>query len=111
MHGYLGETLVNINEHPVYSKYTQSDWAMLYIEMYSGFEGKHHKAWLLDQIARILKGTPVIVKTAMWSNGQREDRYSVSGTTSIKYNIWRQSMLGDLVNGEYEYTYDEGSPP
>ena len=111
MEGYLGETNIVISEHPIYSKYTQADWAMLFIEMYGQFHNQSAKSWVLDQVARILKGTPVTVKTAAWANGQTEDRYSVSKTTSFEYNEWRESMRGEIVDGEYEYDYEQGSPP
>ena len=52
---YLGETVVDVNTHPEYSKYTNVDWAMLFIEKYGGIDGDHHKAWVLDQATRCLK--------------------------------------------------------
>lgn len=58
-----------------------------------------------------LKGTPVIVETASWDNGLTEDRFWVSDITSIEYNQWREMMLGDIVDGEHEYSYTEGTSP
>lgn len=108
---YLGQTPVVISEHPVYSKYTPSDWAMMFVESYGQIDGDHHKSWVLDQVARVLKGTPVIVETAKWDNGLEEDRFWVSEVTSIEYNQWREIMLGDIVDGEHEYGYYEGTAP
>lgn len=111
MRKYLGQTPVVISEHPTYSKYTPSDWAMLFIERYGHIDGSHHKMWVMDQVARILKGTPVVVEQASWSDGLTEDRFWVSEVTSIEYNMWREDMLGEMVDGEYEYEYDEGIAP
>lgn len=108
---YLGQTPVVISEHPVYSTYTPSDWAMMFVSRYGQIDGDHHKSWVLDQVARVLKGTPVIVETASWDDGLTEDRFWVSDITSIEYNQWREMMLGDLVDGEHEYSYTEGSHP
>jgi hypothetical protein len=108
---YLGQTPVVISEHPQYSKYTPSNWAMMFIGSYGQIDGDHHKSWVLDQVARILKGTPVIVETARWDDGQEEDRFWVSEVTSIEYNEWREMMLGDIVDGEHEYGYNEGVAP
>lgn len=110
MEGYLGETKVNISEHPTYSKYTPADWAMLFIESYGQIDGDHHKTWVLDQAARVLMGTPVIVETAKWDNGLEEDRFW-TGDPSEEYLLWVKEMIGEKVDGEYEYDYDEGIAP
>lgn len=49
MSKYLGEKTINIKKHPEFSKYSASQWAMLFIEMYRQIDGSHHKALLLDQ--------------------------------------------------------------
>ena len=110
MDGYLGTTEVDVNQHPEYSKYTQADWAMLFIEKYGQIDGDHHKAWVLDQVARILKGTEVHVSQAKWDNGYTEDRFSV-GPPSFKYLNWARDILGEEIDGEYEYDYNEGIAP
>mgnify|MGYP006269383671 CR=1 FL=1 len=108
---YLGETLVDVNKHPEFSKYTNTDWAMYFIQMYGGIDGGHHKTWVLDQAARCLKNTPVVVKEAKWDNGEREYRIS-TGVPSKEYKDWAQSMLGKKDEfGQYEYDYDEGIAP
>jgi hypothetical protein len=75
MEGYLGE-------FPIKVKRSKEQWAMTYIERYGSIDGAHHKTWVLDQIARILKGTPVITTEARWSNGHTEMRFT-TGEPSI----------------------------
>jgi len=77
MEGYLGEFPVVISESE-FANYTPTDWAMCYIERYGQIDGDHHKAWVLDQVSRILKGTEVIVKEARWANGYTEYRVTLS---------------------------------
>lgn len=103
---YLGEELIDIKTHPEFKNYSTADFAMVFIEKYGQFDREYHKAWVLDQVSRILKGTPVIVKLAKWSNGHEEYRYQVSEETSEAYNEWRVEMLE-----EGEGYYDEGVSP
>ena len=112
---YLGEKPVDIRKHPKFKKYKDRDWAMEFISSYGQIDGDHHKAWVLDQVARILKGTPVIVTEASWDNGEKEIRI-VTGEPSMKYLEWREMMLGATYTdgpyaGEREYSYDEGIAP
>lgn len=76
MEGYLGETEIEIRKTK-YALYSQQDWAMLWIEMYGGIDGSDHKDWLIDQIARILKGTKVNLKIAKWEDGTEEERFKL----------------------------------
>lgn len=110
MEGYLGETPVDVAAHPEYSRFTQADWAMLFIEKYGQIDGGHHKAWVLDQAARILKGTPVVVTQARWENGQTEDRFVVA-EPSQAYLDWVEAMLVRDETGEPQYDYDAGIAP
>jgi len=48
MEGFLGETPIDVSTHPQLSKYTSSDWAMLFISKYGQIDGKDHKTWVLD---------------------------------------------------------------
>jgi hypothetical protein len=108
---YLGKTPVDVITHPEYSKYTNADWALYFIQMYGGIDGNYHKAWVLDQVARCLKNTPVEVFEAKWDDGQSEYRIS-TGNPSEEYKKWVESMLGEKNElGEYEYDYDEGIAP
>ena len=76
MKKYLGETKVKIDKTK-YAKYSKKDWTMFWIEMYGGIDGAHHKDWLIDQIARILKGAKIEIKIAKWDNGHIEERFNV----------------------------------
>ena len=112
---YLGETSVKISDTP-FASYTREDWSMYFIESYGGSEG-HHNAWVLDQIARILKKTPVKVKLAKWSNGHEEYRVSV-GKPSKQYLAWRKELVEANKDDEADEDdeddgdgYDEGIPP
>ena len=53
MQGYLGEKRINVKTHPKFKDWNATNWAMLYIEQYSGIAGSHHQMWLVDQVARI----------------------------------------------------------
>lgn len=109
---YLGEEHVDLTTHPVYSKYTPSDWAMLWIERYGQIDGEHHKTWVIDQVARILKGTRVTAKLARWDDGQKEMRFDLEDVPSPEYHVWVDKMLGGTdEEGEREYSYDVGIPP
>lgn len=105
MEGYLGEFDDPFSE---YREFTPVDWALTYIGSYGQIDGDHHKAWVLDQVSRILHGTPVIVKVAKWSNGHFEHRFT-TGEPSEAYLEWVESMKLD-ENGE-EYWYMEGTAP
>ncbi len=75
-------------------------------------DGAHHKQWLIDQTARILKGTKVIVKVAKWESGHQEYRFHLD-EPSQEYLDWVVTCLGeyDAEEGSYEYDYDEGIAP
>ncbi len=61
-----------------------------------------HKNWMLDQVARILNGTPVIVDS---------ETITTSNKVSKKYFKWVDDSLGDTnEDGEREYDYQEGEP-
>ena len=105
MKGYLGETLVDI-ENSDFKDYSTTDWAMYYIECYGQIDGSDHKQWTLDRVSRILKGTKVIVSEAKWSNGHKEYRV-ILDEPSEDYNIWVKEMRGEFN----EYDYDEGIAP
>lgn len=102
---YLGVFPVDISTHPVYSKYTPADWAMVFVERYGQFDGAWHKAWALDQVARILKGSPIVVVQARWDNHKPEDRISV-GEPSAAYLAWVEEMKQDG-----KYSYEAGVAP
>lgn len=76
-------------------------YAMRMITKYGGYDGAHHKNWVIDQVARILLETPIIEDGLDFNTGE----------PSKKYLDWVNSLLGEKIDGEYEYGYDEGMPP
>lgn len=66
-------------------------------------DGSHHKTWVLDQMSRILKGTPVEIVLAKWDNGEEE------------YHDWVAECRGKWIKSNsyegWEYDYDEGIAP
>lgn len=111
--GYLGQFEIDIATTP-FRGFTPADWALHFVERYGQIDGDHHKTWVIDQVARILKGTPVIVVEARWDRGggdtQQEFRVW-TGTPSPEYEAWVEEMLGEEVDGEREYDYDVGIAP
>lgn len=109
---YLGEEIVDPKDIEQYKDYTAIDWMMVYNERYGGIDGEHHKAWVLDQMSRIAKGTPVILSKATWDDGTIEYRID-TGEPSHEYLDWVKDMKGkyDEEYDEYEYSYDEGIAP
>lgn len=104
---YLGETLVDVSTHPEYKHYTTNDWAMSFISRYGQIDGDHHKAWVLDQVVRCLKNTPIVVKEARWTD--HEPEYSIStGKPSKEYKEWVKDMTTGVNEG---YDYDTGIAP
>jgi len=89
MEGYQGETVVEHSE-------PKEELAMYFISEYGHIDGSHHKQWVLDQVARILMGTPVIKKEATWNNGNVEIRYETADP-SEEYLAW---ITDDIDNDE-----------
>lgn len=105
MEGYLGDELVpSLNETP-FAGFSPAEWAMFYVQEYGSIDGEHHKVWLIDQVARILKGTFVEVRLARWSSGLTEYRFTTAEPPAIGYTAWRQ-WVEDEGNG-----WDEGIAP
>lgn len=109
MKGYLGETDVS-DQHEI----GREEGALLFIDLYGGIDGSHHKDWVLDQVVRILHGAPITVKEARWTNRQApgngyiELRYSVG--TSDEY----EQYVHDYQYGggdELLYEYSTGIAP
>jgi len=109
MEGYLGETILDISKTE-YKDYDKGDWALLYIEMYGGIDGSHHKAWVMDQVVRILNGTKVILSKAEWKNGTINHRFNLD-EPSQKYLDWVKEYEGEEDDGEIMYEYDIGIAP
>lgn len=103
MNGYLGEFY---RDPPGFNK---EQWVLYFIEKYGQIDGGHHKAWVLDQIARILNDAPITCMEARWENGYTELRPTVG--TSVAYEEWVQEMEGQDDDDEYFYGYDAGVAP
>lgn len=108
MDGYLGEKKVDI-KNTTYKNYKPKDWALMWIQMYGQIDGDHHKLWVLDQVVRILNGTPIIMKIASWDNGQTEERFEL-GESPKAYDKWVENYK-DGEDGPDTYGYDEGVAP
>jgi len=108
MKGYLGEIVLNIENTP-FKNYTPSDWVIYFIVQYGGCDGEHHKIWLIDQIARILKDTKPIIKLARWENGHSEYRIDLNEPTK-KYRKWVKSLKSNEYDSD-NYIHSEGIPP
>jgi hypothetical protein len=87
---YLGEFPVSPG---LFATWTTADWALYFINRYGGIDGGHHKTWILDQVARILHGSPVHVVEARWDNGDAEYRVSVGA--SAVYRTWVEGRKSD----------------
>lgn len=108
---YLGDGFP-LPPNSKYHDYSPTDWAMEFISQYGQIDGDHHKAWVLDQVARILHGTPVISSMRRWDNGEEEITFQTD-TPSAEYLMWVAEMTGpwDHDNDEFEYDYDIGIAP
>jgi hypothetical protein len=108
--GYLGEKVVKTLKGTPFEYFTPVHWALHFVESYGQIDGDHHKLWVLDQVARILNGTPVIVSRASWKSGHSEYRYS-TGKPSKGYLDWVERMRRPGGEDGEEYGYDEGIAP
>lgn len=107
---YLGETLLKKKEYPHWLK-TKEQQMMYFIQRFGQIDGSHHKTWVLDQVARISKGTKIEVKLAKWSDGQKQYRVNTL-EPSEAYKRWVLEMEGRLnEDEEREYDYDCGIAP
>lgn len=112
MANYLGQFPVDIKDTP-YADYTPADWALEYIGRYGGIDGSHHKDWVLDQVSRILHGTPVQVTHHKWDDGQEEYRIRTGEEPPQAYHDWVRK-LREPWNEEleaFEYDYSVGIAP
>lgn len=105
MSNYLGETELTSLVGTPFEGFGPSEWVLEYISAYGQIDGAHHKQWVLDEVARILKGTPVVVSIARWEDGKEEYRYSTADPPSDDYTAWVQERLNS------GYGYDEGIAP
>jgi hypothetical protein len=107
---YLGEFSVKTGERTGLPPTSDRPaWALVFVERYGGFDGSHHKQWVLDQVARILLGTPVELCVAKWDDGKKEYRFT-TGAPSQSYLEWVVEMRAG-EDGPNTYTWDEGIAP
>lgn len=107
---FLGETIINVkNVDCPFRFFTPSDWVLYWIEKYGSINGSHHKAWLIDQIARILNGCAITVKIAKWDDGVQEYRVSIDGENE-KYKNWVISVKSG-IDGPDTFDYETGIAP
>lgn len=109
---YLGETPVPLHQSP-YQDYSPVDLAMELIKCYGQIDGAHHKTWVLDQVARCLKGCPIVnLRVAKWDDRPDEFRFEIGENAA--YLEWVEAMKGGVdaesENGR-EYDYDDGIAP
>lgn len=113
---FLGRTEVPIEETP-FANNTPADWAVAYIVAYGGIDGDHHKAWVLDQVARILKGTPVIVERAEWGpseqypNGHKEWVYSLGEPSEEYLEMVKKAKYDPETDDPEGYEWSVGIAP
>lgn len=111
MSKYLSCTPVNVKDTP-YANYGINEWALEFIEQYGGFDGAHHKMWVLDQVARILNGTEVEIELVLWEGDRTTFNFWTAEQPSEKYLLWVLSMLGEQdEDGDFEYSWDTGIAP
>lgn len=101
---YLGEFPIDPNE-TFLSKISRQQLALHFIFKYGQIDGGHHKAWVLDQVSRILNGAEILnCREAKWADGYKELRFEIG--SSRAYEEWVERYKNDD-----EYDYDEGIAP
>jgi hypothetical protein len=96
---YLGEEKVDV-EQSKFRGWTPTQWALFFMDEYGSIKGAHHKQWVLDQVRRILHGTPVVVTRAKWSNGELQVKIG-TGEPTAAYLEWMkkaQALTFDDTN-------------
>lgn len=115
MKDYLGEFPIDVKDTR-FKDFTKENWVMYFVERFGQIDGDHHKAWVLDRVARILYDTPIEIVEARWG---KEGSYTLKelrvrvGQPSEKYLEWVKEMKGEFSeeNKEYEYSYNVGIAP
>lgn len=111
MRNYLGE--IDVSKDPVLNPFYgagREEYALIFIGMYGGIDGSHHKDWVLDQVVRILNGTRVIVTLAQWDDGHRELRFKLD-EPSEQYNKWVENLVTDENGDIHLDCYSTGIAP
>jgi hypothetical protein len=99
---YKGETPVEDLTGTEFEGLDTLGWIKWFIDQYGGFDGAHHKDWVLDQVMRIAHGTPVGVTKKVWhdeESGYYNEQLSVrTGPPSEEYTAY----VAQYTEGEYD---------
>lgn len=100
---YLGSTSIDVTTDPRFKNWTTKDFAMEFITRYGQIDGEHHKSWVLDQVSRILLGSPIEANQRCWARPDESIITEVDFTvgSSESYRKWRRGFV--------EYDSDDGS--
>lgn len=113
---YLGTTEAPLEDSP-FASYTPSDWALKFIVTFGGIDGSHHKTWVLDQVARILNGTPVKVFRSNWGpsddypDGHIEWLFSTGEPSADYLKMVEEAKYDPETDDPEGYEWDEGIAP
>ena len=107
---YLGQTTVSQDESS-YAGLDRSGLVLSLIYSCGQTDGSHHKAWVLDQIVRILNGAELTFSKREWSDSPPE--YDMHVGSSPEYEDWVKDYRGEYDEDYecFEYDYDVGIPP
>ena len=75
---------------------------------YGGFDGGHHKMWVIDQMVRALTDCPVEIKEAKDCNGF-EYHYEAFGESEAYKSFIKEYCVGE--DGPEDYNWDVGIAP
>lgn len=75
---------------------------------YGGYDGGHHKMWVIDQMIRALTGCPMEKQSAKDCNGKIY-HYETMGESEEYKELIRQRCDGE--DGPNTYEWDIGIPP
>lgn len=73
-----------------------------------GYDGSHHKIWVIDQMVRELTGCPLEKRSAIGYNGAQYE-YEELGESQEYINFVKNHENGE--NGPHTYAWDEGIAP
>lgn len=73
-----------------------------------GVDGAHHKAWVIDQMARELTGCPIVAKEAIDCKGVPYV-YEALGESDEYLSLVAEACDGE--DGPNTYEWDVGCPP
>lgn len=93
---FEGEYRIDVDKTE-YAMWQTGRWALFWIEKYGSIDGEHHKTWVIDQVARILMGTAIVITEARWTDHASEYRFRLASPSKI-YSDWAQEV-GDVDSG------------